>query len=124
MASFFRLALGAALLIAPAAHADARPSAKLVRCAAGDCLLIRGERSSAATTITINDHEVAASGGRGWKVRVPVAAVRGFALPFARTLDVAVVDAAGRVEQRETVRLPVGLMGHTTELAALVVRAR
>ncbi len=124
MASFSRLALVAALVIAPTAHADARPSAKLVRCAAGDCLLIRGERSSATATITINDHEVAASGGRGWKARVPVAALRGFASPFARTLDVAVVDAAGRVEQRETVRLPVGLMGHTTELASLVVRAR
>jgi hypothetical protein len=124
MAVFSRLALAAALLIAPAAHADARPSAKLVRCPEGDCLLIRGTRSSAAQTITINDRVVAASGGRGWKVRVPVAAVRGFASPFARTLDVAVVDAAGQVERRETVRLPVGLMGHTTELASLVVRAR
>jgi hypothetical protein len=124
MALFSRLALAAALLTASAAHADARPTAKLVRCAAGDCLLIRGERSSAATTITINDHEVAASGGRGWKIRVPVAAVRGLASPFARTLDVAMVDAAGQVERRETVRLPVGLMGHTTELASLVVRAR
>jgi hypothetical protein len=124
MAIFSRFALVAALLIAPAAHADERPTAKLVRCAAGDCLLIRGTRSSAATTITINDRVVAASGGRGWKVRVPVAAVRGFASPFARTLDVAMVDAAGQIEQREVVRLPVGLMGHTTELAALVVRAR
>jgi hypothetical protein len=124
MALFPRLALAAALLIAPAAHADARPTAKLVRCAAGDCLLIRGTRSSAATTITINDRVVAASGGRGWKICVPVAAVRGFASPFARTLDVAMVDAAGQVERRETVRLPVGLMGHTTEIASLVVRAR
>ena len=124
MALFSRLALAAALLIAPAAHAHARPSAKLVRCSGGDCLLIRGTRSSPAQTITINDRVVAASGGRDWKVRVPVAAVRGFASPFARTLDVAVIDAAGQVERRESVRLPVGLMGHTTELASLVVRAR
>lgn len=124
MAKFSCLAPAAALLIAPMAHADERPTAKLVRCAGGDCLLIRGERRSADTTITINDRAVAASGGRGWKVRVPVAAMRGFASPFARTLDVAVVDATGHVERRETVRLPVGLMGHTTELASLVVRAR
>lgn len=124
MAIFSRLVLGAALLIAPAAHVDARPTAKLVRCAEGDCLLIRGERSSAATMITINDRVVSARGGRGWKVRMPVATVRGFASPFARTLDVAVIDAVGQVERRETVRLPVGLMGHTTELASLVVRAR
>lgn len=124
MAAFSRLALAAALLVASAAHADTHPTAKLVRCSEGDCLLIRGTRSSAAQTITINDRVVAASGGRGWKVRVPVAAVRGLASPFARTLDVAVIDAAGQVERRESVRLPVGLMGHTTELASLVVRAR
>ncbi|WP_294255836.1 hypothetical protein [uncultured Sphingomonas sp.] len=124
MVLFSRLALVAALLITPAAHADTRPTAKLVRCSQGDCLLIRGTRSSPATRITINDRAVEASGGRGWKVRVPVAAVRGLASPFARTLDVAVIDAAGQVERRESVRLPVGLMGHTTELASLVVRAR
>ncbi|WP_157084712.1 hypothetical protein [Sphingomonas pituitosa] len=124
MAIFSRLALGAALLIAPAAHADGLPTAKLVRCEGGDCLLIRGMRSASTATITINDRAVAASGRRGWKVRVPVAQVRELAAPFARTLEVAVRDAAGRVERRESVRLPVGLMGHTTELASLVVRAR
>jgi hypothetical protein len=118
------IALAATLIAAPAAHAGALPTAKLVRCDAGDCLLIRGERSSAAATITINDRPVVASGRRGWKVRVPVATLRGWASPFARTLAVAVTDPAGQVEQREAVRLPVGLLGHTTELASLVVRAR
>ncbi len=124
MAIFSRFALGVALLIAPAAHADGLPAAKLVRCGDGDCLLIRGTRSSEAATITINDRPIAASGRRGWKIRLPVADVRGLASPFARTLDVAVVDAAGQTERRAQVRLPVGLMGHTTELASLVVRAR
>lgn len=114
----------AALLIAPAAHADALPSAKLVRCDAGDCLLIRGARSSAAAAVTINGRVVAVDGRRGWKVRLPIATVRGWAPPFARTLRIAVIDPAGEVERREAVRLPIGLLGHTTELASLVVRAR
>ncbi|KTF69267.1 hypothetical protein ACNFJ7_03900 [Sphingomonas sp. HT-1] len=118
------LALLAALLAAPGAQADALPTAKLVRCDAGDCLLIRGERRSAAARITINDHLVPASGRRGWKVRLPLATVRNWASPFARTLAVAAVDASGRVEWQATVRLPIGLLGHDVALASLVVRAR
>lgn len=116
--------LAAALTAAPAAQAGTLPTAKLVRCGEGDCLLLRGARSSAAATVTINARAVAVEGGRGWKLRVPVATVRGWTSPHARSLAVAVVDADGQVEQRETVRLPVGLLGHNTELAALVVRAR
>jgi hypothetical protein len=123
MALFSRLALCAALLIAPAAHAGEIPTAKLVRCDAGDCLLIRGARSSAAAVVTINDRPVVADGRRNWRVRLPLATVRGWSAPFARTLAVAVVDPAGQMERRETVRLPVGVLGHTTELASLVVRA-
>ncbi|WP_084583339.1 hypothetical protein [Sphingomonas azotifigens] len=124
MASFARFVLTASLLIAPAAHAAARPTAKLVRCGAEECLLVRGARSAADATITINDRVVPASGGRNWKARISLANVKSLASPFARTLSVAVVDSAGRVEQREPVRLPVGLLGYNTELAALVVRAR
>jgi len=117
------LAVLAALMAAPAAHAGTLPSAKLVRCGDGDCLLIRGARSSAAAIVTINAQPVSVAGGRGWKLRVPVATVRGWASPHARSLAVAVLGADGQVEQRETVRLPVGLLGHNIELAALVVRA-
>ncbi|OAN58458.1 hypothetical protein [Sphingomonas sp. TDK1] len=119
-----RLLWATALLAAPAAHAGTLPSAKLVRCDAGDCLLIRGARSTTASTIRINDRLVPASGGRSWKVRVPVATVREWAFPYTRSLAVAVIDAHGQIEQHEKVRLPVGLLGHATELASLVVRAR
>ncbi len=111
-------------MAAPAAQAGTLPTAKLVRCGEGDCLLLRGGRSSAGAIVTVNGRAVAVEGGRGWKLRVPVATVRDWASPYARSLAVAVVDADGQVEQRETVRLPVGLLGHNTELAALVVRAR
>jgi hypothetical protein len=119
-----RLAFGIAAMTAPAAQAGTPPSAKLVRCGADECLLVRGARSSADATVLINDRVVPTRGERGWKTRIPLASVRRLASPFARTLSVTVVDAAGRVEQREAVRLPVGLLGHNTELAALVVRAR
>ncbi|WP_083836040.1 hypothetical protein [Sphingomonas elodea] len=124
MAFLSRLALLAALIAAPVAHAGTQPSARLVRCGAEQCLLVKGARSSAAATVTINDRVVPASGRRGWKVRVSLATLRGWTSPFARTLSVAVVNPIGQVEQREPVRLPVGLLGHNTKLAALVVRAR
>lgn len=124
MLRLFCLALPAALMAAPAAQAGALPTAKLVRCGEGDCLLIRGARKSTASIVTINTRAVAVEGGRGWKLRVPVATVRDWASPYTRSLAVAVLDAGGQVEQRETVRLPVGLLGHNSELAALVVRAR
>ena len=57
-------------------------------------------------------------------MRLPVAAIRQWSAPFARTLEVAVAGPAGSAERSETVRLPVGLLAGKVELASLVVRAR
>ncbi|WP_374942570.1 hypothetical protein [Sphingomonas sp.] len=125
MASFTRLALVAWLAVG-ATTASAKPlaTARLVSCDAGDCLLIRGHRASPASRIRINDRTVATFGGRAWSVRVPVSTLRGWSAPFARSIAVAVVGVADRVEDSGAVRLPVGLLGHDVELALLVVRAR
>jgi len=96
---------------------------KLVRCGAGDCLLVRGHRNSGEESVRVNDRAVEASGGRSWRVRLPVETVRNWSAPFARTLSVAVVGPAGSVERAEAVRLPVGLLGQNLELASLVVQA-
>jgi len=53
---------------------------------------------------------------------LPVAMVQQWSAPFARSLQVSVVDPAGGVERDDAVRLPVGLLGHNLELASLVVR--
>jgi hypothetical protein len=96
---------------------------KLTRCGAGDCLLVRGHRNSGQAIVRVNERAVEASGGRSWRVRLPVATVRDWSAPFARTLSISVVDPTGAVERAEAVRLPVGLLGHDLELASLVVHA-
>jgi hypothetical protein len=113
------LSLAAAALPSQAHSATAR----LVKCGAADCLLVRGHRNSDRAIIRVNDRAVEVSGGRSWKVRLPVATVRDWSAPFARTLGVSVINTAGSVEQAEAVRLPVGLLGHNLELASLVVHA-
>jgi hypothetical protein len=123
-ALFHRPVLLIALAIATAASsANARSAtAQLITCDAGNCLLVHGHRASSQAIIRINGRTVEASGGRSWRVRLPVATVRDWSAPFARSLQVAVVDPAGPVERDDAVRLPVGLLGHELELAFLVVR--
>lgn len=96
---------------------------KLVKCGAGDCLLVRGYRNSNEAMVRVNDRVVEAKGGRSWRVRLPVETVRDWSAPFARTLSISVTGPAGSVERTEAVRLPVGLLGQSLELASLVVHA-
>jgi hypothetical protein len=113
------MALAAVLL---PSHAPAA-TAKLIRCGAGDCLLVRGHRNSDRATIRVNERAVEARGGRSWEVRLPVATIRDWSTPFARTLSITVAEPGGSAERAEAVRLPVGLLGQPLELASLVVRA-
>jgi hypothetical protein len=114
------IALAVATATSPANARSA--TARLITCDAGNCLLVRGHRASSQAIIRINGRTVEASGDRSWRVRLPVATVRDWSAPFARNLQVAVVDPAGPVERADAVRLPVGLLGHNLELASLVVR--
>ncbi|BEU99598.1 hypothetical protein [Novosphingobium olei] len=111
--------LAALALVATAspALADA-PATKLVRCGAADCLLVKGNRADPKSPVTINDHAVPVEGGRHWSARLPVATVRAWTEPCARTLSVAVADEAFEA------RLPVGMLGTPKDLAMLVVRAK
>ena len=121
VASFLRMIFIAAVAAA-AAPVAAGPIAttSVVSCATGDCLLVRGHRASTGSIVRINDHAVTIEGKRSWKVRLPMDTVRAWAAPFARTVDVAIVDPAG-TERAGTVRLPVGLLTQNQELALLVV---
>jgi len=99
-------------------------TARLVSCDAGSCLLVRGHRAASDVEVRINDRVVDTEGGRSWRVSLPMTTVRDWSGPFARTLRVSVSDPARSGMRTETVRLPVGLLGHDLELAYLVVRAR
>jgi hypothetical protein len=91
---------------------------RLVDCAAQSCLVVRGYRKDAGLPIRINGHDVAASGQRHWQVRLPVARVRDWSAPFARSIEVETGDV------RQTAALPVGMLGSTRDLAMLVVTVK
>ena len=120
------LALGAVLAAALASPASAatEPRTRLVDCEAGSCLLVTGRRAHAASTVTINGHAVSVEGARNWRVSLPVATLRAWSAPYARTITVSVVDATTRTQASTEADLPIGLLGHVEDLAMLVVRVK
>lgn len=109
---------------APGAMAAQEPATKLVSCGKNDCLLVSGFRADPASQVHLNGHPVKVEGGRAWKVRVPIATVRAWSPPKARTLDVTVLNADSRLHRADQAALPIGLLGQTTQLASLVIRSR
>lgn len=106
------------------AHAATEPRTRVVACEVGSCLLVTGYRANAASAVSINGRAVPASGDRKWSVRVPVATVRAWSAPYARTITVSVVDAETRANATAEVDLPIGLLGQAEQLAMLVISAK
>lgn len=107
----------AASIATPACGAPA-PSSRLVDCRPESCLLISGNRADPAFTVHVNGHAVPVEGGRKWRVRLPVSSIRAWSAPLARTITISAGDA---IEEAD---LPIGLLGHNSELAMLIVRAK
>lgn len=123
MPSIFRaraLALVAFVAAGAASPAIAapEPSTRVVSCKAGSCLLVTGHRADAAATVSINGHAVATEGARKWQVRVPVETVRQWSAPLARTITVSIDGAISEA------RLPIGLLGHSEDLAMLLISVK
>ena len=118
------LGVGLAAGFSSPAYAANEPRTRLVTCDAGNCLLVTGYRANAASAVTINGRPVFAEGARKWRVRVPVATVRAWSDPFARTIMVSVVDAESRADATAEVDLPIGMLGQAENLASLVVSAK
>ena len=110
--------------LASPASAAAEPMTRLVDCEAGSCLLVTGRRAHAASAVSINGHAVAVEGSRKWRVTLPVATLRLWSAPYARTITVSVVDASTRADASAEADLPIGLLGHVENLAMLVVRVK
>lgn len=102
----------AATLAMPAA---AKTRTRVVDCKAGSCLLVTGQRASDSAAVRINGRAVAAQGQRNWRVSVPIDTLRNWSEPYARTITVAV---AGSETQAA---LPIGLLGHSQDLAFLTI---
>lgn len=107
-----------AVSIAAPAGAAPAPSTQLVECRSESCLLISGNRADAGSTVSVNGHAVPVEGGRKWRVRLPVSYIRAWSAPLARTITVSAGDAIDEAD------LPIGLLGHSSDLAMLVVRAK
>jgi hypothetical protein len=118
------LLLLCAAVVPSAVIAQPVASTRLISCGAESCLLIRGHRASPQATVRINGRPIEADGGRTWRVTLPLATVRDWSAPFARTVEVAIGEPTGASVEGEAVRLPVGLLARGVELASLTVRAR
>jgi hypothetical protein len=108
---------------ASTAAAASAPKTRLVSCGSQSCLLVTGRRESADSLVSINNRLVAVEGRRAWHIRIPLAAVRELASPYARNIEVKVTQADGDEEWSEDASLPIGLLGHNN-LATLIVSAR
>lgn len=114
------LAIGAAT---PALAASA-PTTRVVSCQEGSCLIVSGSRQSRAEAVLINGHAVAVQGSRSWKVRLPVSVIRDWSQRYARSIEVTTVDGTANIRTSAEARLPIGLLGGTTNLAMLEVRVK
>ncbi|WP_395397033.1 hypothetical protein WBP07_30685 [Novosphingobium sp. BL-8A] len=118
------LLAGAGLSAGACAEAAETPSTRLVSCGEESCLLVSGQRADAGAEVRLNGHQVSVEGGRKWKVTLPMDTVRAWSVPMSRAIEVTVIGggAGGDVAMRAD--LPIGLLGHVTDLAALEIRSR
>ncbi|WP_022683858.1 hypothetical protein [Sphingobium bisphenolivorans] len=110
--------LGVILSAAFATPAAAESRTRLADCQAGSCLVVTGRRADAASAVRINGHAVAAQGKHKWRVSIPIETLRQWSSPYARTITVAVAAVESEA------LLPIGLLGHSEDLAYLTVRAK
>ncbi|WP_137681578.1 hypothetical protein [Aurantiacibacter suaedae] len=115
------LSAGAALA-SPAAGHDI-PTTRLVTCGEHSCLRIEGHRDSVGTMVAINGQPMAVDGGESWRVTLPMHMVRQIAGDGARRLEVTLRHPSASRESRNYARLPIGLLGDTTELEVIRVTA-
>lgn len=111
-------------MTAHVASAAARDGAqtRLQRCGTDTCLLVQGRRADPRAVVRIAEHPVAVRGSHAWRAMLPLDDVRAWSTPFARTITVRVDEPGGSVSEG-LARLPIGLLGHVTELASLEITA-
>ncbi len=112
--------------VATVAHAagiaQAGPSrSRLVTCGGETCLRIVGRRGDPSDVISISGVEARVSGGRDWRVDVPLAEARGWALPSTAAVTVTSAGADGARYRVEQVALPPGALGRHVELVSMIV---
>lgn len=117
------LALACFSLCAIPATAQDFAQARLVSCEEGSCLRVQGFRDNPAIIVMLNGHKVHVEGQRSWKCTIPLDTVRAIAGQGDRNIEVSYIDPASQQEVTTNARLPIGLLGDTTGLSLLVVKA-
>ena len=64
------------------------------------------------------------TGGRNWRLTVPLTTAREWGSSTGDALSLALFDPRSNTETQERVELPPGALGRRVELATLIVRAR
>jgi hypothetical protein len=108
----------------PAAMAASEPRTKLVSYGTQTALLVSGHRADSAAQVDINGHPVAVEGGTSWRVMLPVDTVRAWSTPMARSIAITVRTSAADTAETQPAALPIGLLGHVTDLAVLEIGTR
>jgi hypothetical protein len=96
------------------------PGTRLVTDHGEICLQVSGHRDDPAAAVQIAGHAVPVKGHRNWRARVPVQTLHQWAPPFARRIEITVTGQTAPI----MAELPIGLLGHTTGLAALTIGQR
>ncbi|WP_148649321.1 hypothetical protein [Novosphingobium barchaimii] len=112
------------MAFAPGAMAAPDAASKLVSCGKASCLLVSGRREHPESQVSINGHAVSVKGAQVWRVSLPVETVREWSPPSARTIQVSVLNPDTGNETVSRAGLPIGLLGHVTDFAALVIGTR
>lgn len=105
------------------AHAEFAPKTELVRCGKDDCLRVSGHRDEMNHSISLNGVPVAAEGKNDWRVDLPISAVREMCGPRDQAIEVAMRDPETRREHSARARLPIGLLGDSSKIAAIEITA-
>ena len=119
------MALAALVMAGVAAPAQAsdETSTRLVRCGCDSCLQVSGYRANPSAQVRINGRLVPVQGEKGWKARLPLETLREWTAPSASTIEVSLHDTQEQAESVERVALPIGVLGDSSNLGSLEVRA-
>ncbi|WP_239805499.1 hypothetical protein [Croceicoccus hydrothermalis] len=106
------------------AFGDGDPVTRLVRCGEASCLMVSGRRDDPAAIVKVNGRPVFVEGGKGWKLRLSLDTLREWSDGPARTIAVSLHAPDRSAKDVAIVDLPIGVLGDTTDLDTIRVRAR
>lgn len=110
-------------LYSSSAMAGSSSETRLVSCGNEICLKVNGFRDDPRMIVSFNGNQVEVVGEKSWHYTLQIEAVRQMSAPAARTIEISLLNPVTRQEKTVSAKLPIGLLGNTTSLDAIVVKA-